>query len=107
MYLKATNRSCKRVNFQLFPSGMTGSDLELTPFTRAVFRCKENVVTVEVKFKGESVGPRLSFTRAEAERIGNDISATGEFADFPLPELPTEAVRRFGERLKKFGAQGN
>src|SRR6267378_2118506 len=75
---------------------MKGSDFEITSSLHAVFVCDGNVVVVTFVLDGTQAGDRFSFTRAQADDLGQRIVETGTWGEFPFNGIPIEALKNFG-----------
>jgi hypothetical protein len=85
---------------------MKGSDFEITNSLHAIFGCDGNVVLVTFVLDGEQAGERFSFTRAQADDLGQRIMETGTWDEFQFDGIPIEALKNFGQRLRDYGKNG-
>jgi hypothetical protein len=85
---------------------LKGSDFKITSSLHAVFVCDCNVVVVTFVMDGTQAGDRFSFTRAQADDLGQRIMQTGTWDEFPFNGIPVEALKNFGQRLRDYGKNG-
>jgi hypothetical protein len=85
---------------------LKGSDFEITSSLHAVFVCDCDVVVVTFVTDGTQAGNRFSLTRAQADELGQQIMETGKWDEFPFDDIPVEALKNFGRRLRDYGKDG-
>jgi|HubBroStandDraft_6_1064221.scaffolds.fasta_scaffold2963729_1 hypothetical protein len=87
-------------------SRLKGSDFEITTSLHAVFVCDSNVVVVTFVMDGTKAEHRFSFTRSQADDLGQRITETGTWDEFPFSGISVEALKNFGRRLRDYGKSG-
>ncbi len=85
---------------------LKGSDFTITDSLHAFFACDGNVVFVTFVMEGAQVGDRLSFTRAQAADLGQQIVEKGTWNEFRFSGIPLDAFKNFGQRLRDYGQNG-
>jgi hypothetical protein len=51
----------------------------------------------------QAVGKNFLYTLEEAANLGERILKTGTWAEFPVSDISTSALRAFGQRLRDYG----
>jgi hypothetical protein len=90
----------------MVPASMSGSDFKLTESLRAVFTCERGTVQFYFVDGDKYVGKRFLYTLEEAANLGERIFKAGAWAEFPISDISTSAIRTFGQRLHDYGVNG-
>jgi hypothetical protein len=83
------------------------SDFRISDAVRAVFRCDEESVTVQIICEDKAAGAPMTYTREEAVALGNRIIESGSWGEFPVSGVPVDALKGFGHRLRQYGLHGS